>query len=189
MKAVQRVSEAVGRYAIWGVMLCAAPVVAQEPSPPRWSVSAGGGIVLRSEHGSSFGGNVRVARAFQPTAGLFLETGVTWHGYTRTDQSFDLCPPGGCPPVRRDGINLLGAELGARYSRPGTGSSVQPLASVGFYRSSSLDTSLGRFGASAGLLVPFSRSGFGPGIEVRYFRMLGDPRFKSLIPVSLRWSF
>jgi hypothetical protein len=189
MRTRQRVSAAAGRYAAWGILLCASPLVAQEPPVPTWALSVGGGIVSRTEHGSSFGANARVARSFQAAAGLYLEPGVAWQGYARSDQTYDVCPPGGCPPVRRDGISLLGAELGARYSKLGRGSSVQPVASLGFYRSSSLDISLARFGASAGLLIPFSSSGSGPGIEVRYFRMFGDPRFKSLVPLSLRWSF
>jgi hypothetical protein len=27
----------------------------------------------------------------------------------------------------------------------------------------------------------------GPALDVRYIRLFGDPRFKSLVPVSLRW--
>jgi hypothetical protein len=36
---------------------------------------------------------------------------------------------------------------------------------------------------------PFQRSALGPGLEIRYYRVFGDPRFKSMVPVSLRWSF
>jgi hypothetical protein len=162
---------------------------AQSSSSPRWVVGAGGGVILRTENGSSLGGNLRLSRVFQPVTSLFLEAGVTGHGFTRSDQSVDVCPPGGCPPIRHDGISLLGLELGGTFRTEQAANPVQPLVTLGWYRSASEDSSLIRFGASAGLLIPFSRSGLGPGLEVRYFRLFGDPRFKSLIPISLRWSF
>jgi hypothetical protein len=144
---------------------------------------------LRTDDPSSFGGHLRLSRVLHPTAGLSLEPGLTWHAYTRSAQSNDLCPPGGCPPVQHDGVSLLGVELGATYRKPETNSPVQPVGSVGLYRSASNGLTLARFGATTGLLIPFSSSGLGPALDVRYFRLFGDPRFKSLIPVSLRWSF
>jgi hypothetical protein len=186
----QRGSGAAGLLTLCALLACAAnSLLAQETSTPRWVVVVGGGLVLRTEHGSSFGGHLRVSRVFQPTASLFLEPGLTWHKYARSSQSGDVCPPGGCPPIRRDAISLLGLELGATFRKAGAGNPVQPLASVGLYRTSSEALSLGRVGAAAGLLIPLGRSGLGPALDVRYFRLLGDPRFKSLVPVSLRWSF
>jgi hypothetical protein len=164
-------------------------LMAQVSSPPRWVVAAGGSVVLRTEHPGSFGGHLRLSRVLQPMTALFLEPGLTWHGYTRSPQSHDVCPIEGCPPIRRDGVSLLGLELGATFRKAGAENPVQPLASIGLYRSSSQDRSLARFGAAAGLLIPFRRSGLGPALDLRYFRMFGDPRFKSLVPVSLRWSF
>lgn len=162
---------------------------AQSIPSPHWVVGAGGGAILRTEQGSSFGGNLRLSRILQPMTALFLEAGVAAHGYSSSDQSGDVCPPGGCPPIRDDGITLLGFELGATYRKASAANPLQPLATIGLYDSASEGTSLIRFGASAGLIVPFRRSGPGPGLEVRYFRMFGDPRFKSLIPISLRWTF
>jgi hypothetical protein len=183
-------SWAAGQLVACVALMCVPnPIAAQGTPRPRWVVAAGAGVAVRTEHGSSFGGHLRLSRVLRPTTSLSLEPGLTWHGYTRSDQSNDVCLPGGCPPIRRDEISLLGLELGATFQKAGAENPVQPLASVGLYRSSSLDTSLARFGAAAGLVIPFRRSGFGPALDVRYFRMFGDPRFKSLVPVSLRWSF
>ena len=79
---------------------------AQDTSLPRWVVSAGGGVAFRTEYGSSLGGQLRLARVLQPTTSLFLEPGLTWHGYSRSSQFNDLCPIEGCPPARRDAISL-----------------------------------------------------------------------------------
>lgn len=190
MTAGHRSSGAAGQFVACAILMCLPnPLAAQETAVPRWVAAAGAGVIFRTEHASSIGGHLRLSRVFQPTASLFLEPGLTWHGYTRSPQSNDLCPPGGCPPIRRDELSLLGLELGATFRRAGAEGRVQPVASIGLYRSSSLDTSLARFGAAAGLIIPFRRSGLGPALDVRYFRMFGDPRFKSLVPISLRWGF
>jgi hypothetical protein len=63
------------------------------------------------------------------------------------------------------------------------------VAGIGLYRVSSQDTSGVRFGANIGLGVPLRRSGQGPSIELRYFHVFGDRRFKSVFPLALRWSF
>ena len=162
---------------------------AQERLFPRWVVSAGGGLLFRTDDPSSPGGQLRLSRVFQPRAALFLEPGLTWHGYARSSQGGDLCPPGGCPPIRQDGITLLGLELGASYRKSDAENPIAPLASIGLYRSASEGTARTRFGAAAGLVIPFRRSEFGPALDVRYFRIFGDPRFKSIVPVALRWSF
>jgi hypothetical protein len=187
VKAGQRGSGAAG-IVIWGLLFCCHRAAAQD-TPPQWVVNAGPGIVIRSEHGSSFGGHLRFSRILQPTRGLFLEPGVTWHGYLRSDQSGDVPPPEGAPPIRPDGIGLLGVEIGGTFRNSEGRVFTQPVASLGLYRSASNHLSLVRAGATAGLLFPFLSSGHGPGLDIRYFRIFGDSRFKSLVPVSLRWSF
>jgi hypothetical protein len=83
----------------------------------------------------------------------------------------------------------MGLELAAAYHQAGADNPIYPIVGVGLYRVSSEDTSGVRPGASAGLVIPFHRSTLGPGLEIRYYRVFGDPRFKSMVPVSLRWSF
>jgi hypothetical protein len=124
---------------------------------------------------------------------LFLEPGLTWHRYFSSD-SFgggeDVpCPVEGCPPSRRDGITLVGAELGAGYRELEAENPVYPATGVGLYRAAVGDSSKTLLGANIGLVIQFRRSGRGPALDVRYFRIFGHSRFKSLLPFSLRWSF
>jgi hypothetical protein len=162
---------------------------------PRWTVSGGPGFVFRSGQSSSPGLNLRVARIVPLTPSLYSELGVSWHGYLSSDwlnsgEDAAPCPPGGCnTEPAHDGITILGLEAGAGYRKPEAGNPIFPVAGMGVYRVSANDTTRTRFGVNLGLVVPFRRSSSGPGLDIRYFRMIGDPRFKSLLPFSLRWSF
>lgn len=175
--------------AIWGSVVCAWSHLAAQETSPRWSVAAGPGIVFRSARTGSFGVNLRFGRMIQPTSSVFLEPSLTWHGYGRSAQGGDLCPIEGCPPPRRDEISLIGVEMSGGYRKARSENPIYPVAGVGLYRVSAQDTAGTRLGASAGIVIPFRRSNLGPGIVVRYFRLFGDSRFRSLIPISLRWAF
>lgn len=163
--------------------------LAQESIEPRWSLAGGGGGVLRTERPGSFGVHFRGGPVVQLTPSILLEPALTGHWYGRSPQGQDLCPIEGCPPPRQDAISLLGLELGVAYRRIEADNFIYPMAGFGVYRASSQDTSGVRFGANAGLVIPFQRAALGPGLEIRYYRVFGDSRFKSMVPVSLRWSF
>jgi hypothetical protein len=164
-------------------------LAAQGTAHPRWNVAGGGGYVFRTLNTSSFGAHLRVARVFQPSRGLYLEPGLAWHGYRRSPQYGDPCPLDGCPPPLEDAISLMGLELGGAYRKAEADNPVYPVGTVGLYRVSSQDTAGARFGASLGVAIPFRRSGLGPAMDIRYLRIFGDRRFRSIVPVALRWSF
>jgi hypothetical protein len=179
---------------VWSVaafVLVAAPsiAVAQDDVPPRWNLTAGGGGIFRTERPGSFGLHFGGGPVFQPAPSILLEPTLTWHWYQRSPQGNDFCPIEGCPPPGEDAISVLGLELGAAYRRLGVDNSIYPMIGLGLYHVSSEDTSGLRLGANAGLVIPFQRSALGPGLEIRYYRVFGDSRFKSMVPVSLRWSF
>jgi hypothetical protein len=161
---------------------------------PRWSVAGGGGFVFRTVQSGSFGANVRVSRIVKVASDVHSEFGVAWHGYLSSDAlgwgEDAPCPETGCnTEPRRDGIKLIGPELGITYRRLGAENPIYPVASVGLYQVSADDTTGARFGVNAGIVIPFGRSTVGPGLEIRYFRIFGDARFKSLLTFPLRWSF
>jgi hypothetical protein len=171
-------------------------LAAQSVIHPRWSVAAGPGFVLRTVHSSSPGLNLRGSRIVKLASAVYSEFGVVWHGYLSSDWlSWDEdgkapCPPGGCNTERaRDGITVVGLEVGAAYRKFGADNPIFPVAGAGLYRVSADDTTGTRLGVNLGLVIPFRHSSFGPGLEIRYFRMFGDSRFKSLLPFSIRWSF
>jgi hypothetical protein len=161
---------------------------AQITSIPKWILGGGGGAVIRTVHQGSFGLNLQVARVVQPAQWFYVEPGLIWQRYGRSPQYGDLCPPDGCPPPLKNAISILGPELRVAYREPDQ-NPVYPVAGVGLYRVSSQDTSGVRFGASAGLAISLRRSGTGPALDFRYFRVFGDTRFKSAFPLALRWSF
>lgn len=185
--------------------------MAQE-AVPGWSVTTGSGFVFRSAHNGSFGIHIRAAKVIPVISGLYLEPGITWHGYLSSDAwfgraDFMFCPvpppppespvpplPPGPPELcgpepRRDGIGFAGPELGITYLRPGAANSLHPVAGIGVYRSTARSSPATKVGASLGVAWPFRGSLRGPGLEARYFRMFDDPRFTSLISFSLGWYF
>jgi hypothetical protein len=181
-------------WAICGRLHWSTALMAQE-SIPRWRVAAGSGFVFRTVQSGSFGVNLRVARVIPVVEGLYLEPGVTWHGYLSSDAWSNWgedspCPPGGCnTEPRRDGIGFAGLEIGVAYLKPGATNSVHPVAGLGLYRSTARSTATTRFGASLGLAFPFRGSFRGPALDVRYFRMLNDARFTGLLSCSLGGTF
>jgi hypothetical protein len=160
----------------------------QTISAPHWIVGGGVGAVIRTVEQGSVGFNLHAARIFQPAPAFYLETGLSWQGYRRSSYHGDLCPPGGCPPPLRNAISIIGPELRAAYREPENFQAF-PVAGIGLYRVSSADSSGVRFGANVGLGVPLRHSGRGPSLDLRYFHVFGDRRFKSVFPFSLRWSF
>jgi hypothetical protein len=193
----RRGSWAAGPVAVYAVLACAAdPLVAQE-AIPGWSVTTGSGFVFRSVHNGSFGVHIRAARVIPVISGLYLEPGITWHGYLSSDAwfgrpDFMFCPDpsASCEPEpRRDGIGFAGPELGITYLKPGAANSLHPVAGIGVYRSTASSSPATKVGASLGVAWPFHGSLRGPALEARYFRMFNDPRFISLISFSLGWYF
>jgi hypothetical protein len=167
---------------------------AQSTIQPRWSVAGGIGFVFRSVQSGSFGAHLRAGPVISAGSGFYLEPAATWQGYLSSDAwggGEDVpCPIEGCNSVpARDGISILGLELSAAYRKSGAENPIYPVAGIGVYRASAHDTTGARFGVNAGIVIPFNRSGVGPGMEFRYLRLFGDSRFKSLLPISLRWSF
>ena len=173
------------------LVLGAAPgaALAQDSLPPRWNLAGGGGGVFRTVDQGSFGVHLRGGPVYQPARSILLEPALAWYLYAHSPQGGDTCPIEGCPPPPQNAIGLFGLELGAGYRRLGADNSIYPMLGLGLYRVSSEDTSGVRFGANAGLVFPFHRSAVGPGLEIRYYRVFGDSRYKSMLPVSLRWSF
>jgi hypothetical protein len=173
------------------VVLVAAPggALAQEIVQPRWNLAGGGGGVFRTDRPGSLGLHLRAGPVFQPAPSILLEPALTGYWYRSSEYGNDLCPIEGCPPPRQDAISVLGLELAASYRRVGVDNFIYPMVGLGLYRVSSEDTSGVRLGANAGLVISFQRSALGPGLEIRYYRVFGDSRFKSMVPVSLRWSF
>lgn len=165
------------------------PGRAQTPPLPRWSVAAGGGFVFRSVSNGSFGGHVRVARALPVAPAVYVEPSLTWHRYGSSDYGNDACPIEGCPPPRRDGVGLIGLEVGLAYRKAGASNLISPVIGLGLYRSTVQDTSEVRAGARVGLMLPFRRSGRGLGLEIYYVRMFDPSSYRSVLPVALRWSF
>lgn len=161
---------------------------AQINSGSQWIVGGGAGAVIRSVHQGSFGLNFQVARVLQPAPAFYLESGIIWQGYKRSPRGNDLCPDEGCPPPLENALSIVGPEVRASYREPES-NPVFPVAGIGLFRVSSQDTSGIRFGASAGLAISLRRSGVGPALDFRYFHVFGDSRFRSVIPIALRWSF
>jgi hypothetical protein len=125
---------------------------------------------------------------------VFAELGLAWQGYLSSDwgggEDAAPCPPGGCDSEpASDGITSLGIEAGVGYRDLTAGNPAYPQVGVGVYRVGADDTTGTRFGVHAGIAIPFSRSVGGPELEIRYFRLFGEPRFKSMLLVPLRWSF
>jgi hypothetical protein len=178
-------------WSLAALVLAAAPgnTAAQDEVEPRWSLSGGGGGVFRTVHQGSLGVHFRGGPVFQPAPSVLLEPALTGYWYGDSEHGGDLCPIEGCPPPRKDAISVLGLELGAAYRRLGADNFIYPMVGLGVYRVSAEDTAGVRLGANAGLVIPFQRSAVGPGLEIRYYRVFGDSRFKSMLPVSLRWSF
>jgi hypothetical protein len=179
------------------LLLLAAPgsvLVAQSTIQPRWSVAGGPGFVFRTVQSSSPGLNLRAARIVRLASSVYSEFGVTWHGFLSSDwfvsgEDTAPCPPDGCfTEPARDAISVIGLEVGAGYRKLEAGNPIFPVAGAGLYRVSADDTTGTRFGINLGIVIPFRRSAVGPGLDIRYFRMFGDPRFKSLLPFSIRWS-
>lgn len=178
----------------WSIAACVLVAIpgstaAQDDPQPRWNLSGGGGGVFRTVHQGSLGVHFRGGPVFQPASSVLLEPTLTAHWYGDSEHGNDLCPIEGCPPPRQDAISVFGLELGAAYRRIGADNFIYPMFGLGVYRVSSQDTSGVRLGANAGLVIPFQRSPLGPGLEIRYYRVFGDSRFKSMLPLSLRWSF
>jgi hypothetical protein len=173
------------------LVLVAAPggALAQDIVHPRWNLSGGGGGVFRTVRQGSLGIHFRGGPVFRPAPSILLESALTGYWYGDSDHGGDLCPIEGCPPPRQDAISVFGLELGAAYRRIGEDNFIYPVVGLGVYRVSSEDTAGVRLGANAGWVIPFQRSPRGPGLEIRYYRVFGDSRFKSMLPVSLRWSF
>lgn len=161
---------------------------AQITYAPEWIVGAGVGAVIRTIDQGSLGVNLEFARVVQPLRWLYLEPGVTWQHYWQSPEYGDLCPIEGCPPPHRNAISIVGAGLRMAY-RDTRENPVYPVVGAGFYRVSSQDTTGVRFGSDLGVAISLRRSGAGPALDFRYLRIFGDRRFKSVIPVSLRWSF
>ena len=182
-------------HLIWLLLICSAELPAQDTPVPQWSVSAGPGFVFRTIQSGSPGLNVRAARIVNLARSVYSEFGVTWHGYLSSDwgdrgEDGSPCPPGGCfSQPARDEISLLGLEIGAGYRELDADNPIFPVAGAGLYRVSAHDTAGTRFGVNLGIVIPFRRSSAGPGLEIRYVRIFDDPRFKSLLPFALRWSF
>jgi hypothetical protein len=177
---------------VWAVPLMtfalAGQATGQGTAEPHWIVGGGGGAVFRTVHQGSLGLNLQAARILRLTEAFDLEPGLMWQGYRRTSARGDLCPPGGCPPPLRNAISIVGPELRAAYREPES-NPVYPVAGVGVYRVSSQDTSGVRFGVNAGFGISLKKSGYGPALDLRYFHVFGDSRFKSVVPLALRWSF
>jgi hypothetical protein len=163
-------------------------VEAQVADRPQWIVGGGVGAVTRTVQTGSFGVNLQIGRVLEPAPAFYLEPGVSWQGYRRSPHHDDLCPPGGCPPPLENAISIVGPELKVAYREPES-NPVYPVAGVGVYRVSSQDTVGMRFGVNGGLAISLRSSGWGPAIDFRYFHIFGDSRFKSVIPLALRWSF
>ena len=202
MRAGKRGSEKAGRVA--RTATCIFVVVGIYPGTataqntlPRWSVAAGSGFVFRSINNGSFGINLRAARVVPVLSGLYLEPAVVWHGYLSSDAWFDrpdfmFCPEPGesCEtPPRRDGVGFAGIELGLAYLKSGAANMLHPIAGLGVYRSTSHSNAMTRVGANLGVAWPFGGSLRGPVLGARYFRMFNDPRFTSLLALSLGWYF
>jgi hypothetical protein len=173
------------------LVLLVAPLseaTAQTSAGPKWILGAGPGAVIRTGQQGSAGLNLAAARVIQPARALYLEPGLTWHWYAKGRYRGDLCPPTGCPPPLRNSISIFGPEVRAAYRKTAS-NPLFPVAGIGLYRVSSQDTSGVRFGANFGLGASLRRSGQGPSLDLRYFHIFGDRRFKSVIPFSLRWSF
>jgi hypothetical protein len=185
-----------GRWALVCLLLTSPPgtLRAQSVVQPRWSVAGGIGFVFRSVQSGSFGAHLRAGPVIGAGNGWYLEPAATWQGYLSSDAwrggGEAPCPIEGCnSEPARDGIHLVGLELSTAYRKSGAENPVYPIAGVGLYRVSAHDTTGTRFGANAGIVIPFTITGVGPGIEFRYLRVFGDSRFKSILPISLRWSF
>jgi hypothetical protein len=180
----------VGNWVALSLLVTASPssMHAQVISEPQWIVGAGGGAVIRTVHRGSLGANLQVARLMQPARAFFLEPGVAWQWYGRSPQGNDVCPPGGCPPPVENAISIIGPELRVAYREP-EANPVYPVAGLGLYWVSSQDTTGVRFGANVGLGISLRRSGSGPALDFRYFHIFEDTRFKSVVPLALRWSF
>jgi hypothetical protein len=167
----------------------------QAQTGPHWSISAGPAFVFRTVQSSSPGIDLRAARVVTLSHSVYSEFGLTWHGYLSSDwadhgEDAAPCPIEGCSEEpARNGISVLGVEAGGGFRKAGAENPIFPVAGVGLYRVSAHDTTGIRFGLNLGIVVPFSSSAVGPGLDIRYFRMFGDSRFKSLLPFSLRWSF
>jgi hypothetical protein len=162
--------------------------VGQDLPRAQWIVGGGAGAILRTVHRGSFGWNLQAARMLQPAPALFLEPGVIFQHYGRSSTGGDVCPDEGCPPPLENAVSIVGPEIRASYREPES-NPVYPVAGIGLYRVSSLDTTGIRFGASVGLAISLRRSGMGPALDFRYSHIFGDSRFKSLFPFALRWSF
>jgi hypothetical protein len=186
---VRNVGKVTGHFVLCLFLLSAADLVeAQVVSAPHWVIGGGGGFVIRTVHTGSFGVNLQAARLLQPAPAFYLEPGIVWQGYQRSPEHGDLCPPGGCPPPVENAISIIGPELRVAYREPES-NPVYPVAGAGVYRVSSQDTSGVRFAVNAGLAISLRSSGWGPALDFRYFHVFGEDRFKSLLPLSLRWSF
>jgi hypothetical protein len=157
-------------------------------SAQEWAVGGGAGAVIRTFHQGSFGLNLQVSRVFQPARAFYLETGLSWQGYRHSVRGGDLCPLEGCPPPLEDAISIFGPELRLAYREPES-NPVYPVGGLGVYRVSSQDTSGVRVGVNVGLAISLRSSGWGPALDFRYFHVFDDRRFKSVVPVAVRWSF
>jgi len=116
-------------------------------------VAGGGGFVFRTVQSGSFGANVRINKIVRPAQYVHSEFGLTWHGYLSSDGwgggEDSPCPPGGCnTEPARDGITVVGLEVGAGYRKLGADNPIFPVAGAGLYRVS-VDDTTGTGSASA----------------------------------------
>ncbi len=187
-----RGSGAAGRFLLCALVLCAGGSLVAQESPPRWSVAAGTGFVFRRIDSGSFGASFRAARVIPVVRGLYLEPGVSWYGFLSSDAWINGGDDGLCPELcvhipRRDGIGLLGLEVGASYLKPDASNRLHPVVGFGVYRSTARSTPTTRVGATVGVAFPFRGSLRGPVLDARYFRLFNDRRFTSAVTFSLRW--
>jgi hypothetical protein len=189
----RRGSGAAGQLVLLFAISVASRVEAQSLSSPDWVITGGGGFVFRQVRSGSPGALLRLGRVIRLGSAVYLEPGLTWHGYLRSGWWWgedSPCPESGCGEEPQDALSIIGVEIGAAYRKSGAENPVYPVAGVGLYRAAASDTSETGLGANLGLVIPFRRSGFGPALEIRYYRIFGDSRFKSiLLPIALRWSF
>jgi hypothetical protein len=169
----------------------------QETDAAEWTVAGGPSFVFRTVQSGSFGLNARVTRVVTRVGDVSVDLGATWQGYLSSDawgpggQGEDApCPEEGCNvEPRRDGISVIGPEVAAGYRKSDAENPVFPVIGVGLYRIASDDTTGIHPGVSAGIVIPFQKTGAGPGLAIRYFRVFGERRFKSMLVFPLWWSF
>jgi hypothetical protein len=197
-EAGQRRQGAVRRWMSWRMLwlgiVWPLGLNAQSAIAPDWTVVGGAGFVFRQVQSGSFGLNARISRVVLRAGGASVAVGAAWQGYLSSDawgpgEDVAPCPPEGCGEPLRDEISVLGLEVTTGYIKSTSANPIHPSIGAGLYRISTDDSTGAHVGINAGLVIPFQKSVAGPGLEIRYFRVFGHSRFKSLLLFPLRWSF